>query len=222
MSLFKVFKNGLWQENPVFVLMLGMCPTLAVTSSAKNALGMGIATSLVLAGSNFVVSCCRKFIPDQVRIPCYIVIIAAFVTMVEQLMQAYAPPELNQTLGIFIPLIVVNCIVLGRAEAFASKNGSIASCLDGLGMGLGFTIALLILGGLRELIADGSLFELQLIENWQGIYLFKTATGAFFTLGFILAVRNHHKAKRRRKEGLGYEPPKEPICLSCNICKLGK
>ncbi len=222
MSLFNIFKNGIWRENPVLVLLLGMCPTLAVTSSAKNALGMGLATSFVLAGSNFVVSCCRKFIPDQVRIPCYIVMIATFVTIVEQLMQAYAPPELNQTLGIFIPLIVVNCIVLGRAEAFASKNGALSSLLDGLGMGLGFTLALLILGGLREFIADGSLFELQIFTNWQGIYLLKTATGAFFALAFILAVMNQRKINRCRKEGLTYEAPPELSCRSCNICKLGK
>lgn len=222
MSLSKVFTNGIWKENPVLILLLGMCPTLAVTSSAKNALGMGLATTFVLAGSNFVVSLSRKLIPDKVRIPCYIVIIASFVTIIEQLMQAFAPPELNRTLGIFIPLIVVNCIVLGRAEAFASKNGLLGSILDGLGMGLGFTLALLMLGAVRELIADGSLFELELIPNWPGIHLLKTPTGAFLVLAFFLAIINKRNIVKAKKAGLRYEAPQELSCSNCYICDLTK
>ncbi|NLF17317.1 MAG: electron transport complex subunit E, partial [Lentisphaerae bacterium] len=143
MSLWKEFSKGIWAENPVLVLVLGMCPTLAVSSSVKNGLGMGLATTFVLVGSNAVISMVRNVIPKKVRIPCYIVIIATFVTLVDMLMKAYAPAELNNALGIFIPLIVVNCIVLGRAEAFASKNGIVASAMDGLGMGVGFACALM-------------------------------------------------------------------------------
>ena len=204
------------------VLMLGMCPTLAVSSSAKNAFGMGVATTFVLAGSNLVISLCRKVIPAQVRIPCYIVIIATFVTIVEQLMQAYAPAELNQMLGIFIPLIVVNCIVLGRAEAFASKNGPFLSLLDGLGMGCGFTLALMALGAVRELIAAGTIFELQIIPNWQGILLLKMPTGAFIVLAFFLAGMNLLKMRKCRKEGRAYEPPEELNCRTCSICKISR
>ncbi|NMA21005.1 MAG: electron transport complex subunit E [Lentisphaerae bacterium] len=220
MSALKTLSNGIWRENPVFILMLGMCPTLAVSSSAKNALGMGLATTFVLAGSNLVISLCRKWIPDKVRIPCYIVIIATFVTVVEQLMKAYAPPELNRTLGIYIPLIVVNCIVLGRAEAFASKNGMFASLLDGLGMGLGFTLALMMLGAVREFIADGTLFELAVIPNWPGIHLLKTPTGAFIVLAFFLAAINQSKIRKCRQSGMKYEPPEELSCRSCSICKM--
>ncbi len=221
-SVFSKFSNGLWRENPVLVLMLGMCPTLAVSSSAKNAFGMGVATTFVLAGSNLVISLCRKVIPAQVRIPCYIVIIATFVTIVEQLMQAYAPAELNQMLGIFIPLIVVNCIVLGRAEAFASKNGPFLSLLDGLGMGCGFTLALMALGAVRELIAAGTIFELQIIPDWQGILLLKMPTGAFIVLAFFLAGMNLLKMRKCRKEGRAYEPPEELNCRTCSICKISR
>ena len=190
MSYFQEFWKGIWKENPVLVLMLGMCPTLAVSSSAKNALGMGLATTFVLVGSNMVISMVRKVVPDKVRIPCYIVIIAVFVTIVEMLMAAYAPAELNRTLGIYIPLIVVNCIVLGRAEAFASKNGVIASGLDGLGMGFGFTLALMALGAVREFLAEGTLFELQVIPGWEPFMLMKLPPGAFIVLGFFLAGMN--------------------------------
>ena len=222
MSFLKTLSNGLWRENPVFVLMLGMCPTLAVSTNAKNALGMGLATTFVLAGSNLVVSLSRKWIPAKVRIPCYIVIIATFVTIVEQLMKAYAPPELTNTLGIFIPLIVVNCIVLGRAEAFASKNGIFASFFDGVGMGLGFTLALMMLGAVREFIADGTLFELSIAPSWPGIYLLKTPTGAFIVLACFLAISNQRKICKCRKSGMKYELPEEINCRSCNICNLMK
>lgn len=217
MSFFKEFIKGLWKENPVLVLMLGMCPTLAVSSSAKNALGMGIATTFVLLGSNAVISLVRKGIPSKVRIPCYIVIIAVFVTIVELLMKAYAPAELNKTLGIYIPLIVVNCIVLGRAEAFASKNGVFRSALDGLGMGCGFTLALMALGAVREFIGGGTIFELQVISQWPQFILMKLPAGAFIILAAFLACMNALKMRKARKEGKKYIPP-ELSCATCHLC----
>ena len=221
MSIFSDFIKGLWKENPVLVLMLGMCPTLAVSSSAKNALGMGIATTFVLFGSNVVISLVRKGIPGKVRIPCYIVIIAVFVTIVELLMKAYAPVELNRTLGIYIPLIVVNCIVLGRAEAFASKNGVLRSALDGIGMGVGFTLALMALGAVREFIASGTLFELQIVPGWQPFMLMKQPAGAFIVLAVFLAFMNHLRMRKAQREGRTYEPP-ELSCTMCNLCDFGK
>lgn len=221
MSFLKEFIKGLWKENPVLVLMLGMCPTLAVSSSAKNALGMGLATTFVLLGSNVVISIIRKGIPNKVRIPCYIVVIAVFVTIVEMLMNAYAPAELNKTLGIFIPLIVVNCIVLGRAEAFASVNGVIRSAFDGLGMGVGFTLALMALGAVREFIAGGTIFELEVVPNWEPFVLMKLPAGAFIVLAIFLAGMNYLKIRKARKEGKTYTPP-ELNCSNCNICNIGK
>ncbi len=215
-SYLKEFVKGLWQENPVLVLMLGMCPTLAVSSSAKNALGMGLATTAVLAGSNVVISLIRKLIPGKVRIPCYIVVIAVFVTIVQLLMAAYAP-ELNRTLGIFIPLIVVNCIVLGRAEAFASKHGPVLSLLDGIGMGLGFTVALMALGGVREFLSGGTLFEYVVVPGWPSFMLFKFPAGAFIVLAFFLAAMNYRKMRQALREGRIYEPP-ELDCSRCHIC----
>ena len=217
MSVFREFTKGLWKENPVLVLMLGMCPTLAVSSSAKNALGMGLATTFVLTGSNIVISAVRKAIPGKVRIPCYIVIIAVFVTIVEMLMKAYAPAELNQTLGIYIPLIVVNCIVLGRAEAFASKNGLFRSALDGLGMGVGFTLALMTLGGVREFLGDGTLFELQVVPNWTPCLLMKQPPGAFIVLAVFLAIMNYLQIRKARRENRKYVPP-AMSCASCRLC----
>ena len=163
MSLLKDFTKGIWKENPVLVLLLGTCPTLAVTSSATNGVGMGIATTFVLAGSNLVISLISGIVPKKIRIPVYIVVIATFVTIIDLLMKAYAPPTLYAALGIFIPLIVVNCIVLGRAEAFASKNGPLRSILDGAGMGLGFTLTLTMLGAIREFLSTGSIFEVKII-----------------------------------------------------------
>ena len=221
MSAFSEFVKGLWKENPVLVLMLGMCPTLAVSVSAKNALGMGIATTFVLLGSNVVISLVRKGIPTKVRIPCYIVIIAVFVTIVELLMKAYAPAELNRTLGIYIPLIVVNCIVLGRAEAFASKNGVIRSALDGLGMGVGFTLALMALGAVREFIAEGTLFELQIVPGWHSFMLMKQPSGAFMVLAVFLAFMNWLRMRKAHREGRTYEPP-ELSCTTCRLCDFGK
>lgn len=185
-SNLKVLLNGFIQENPVFVLVLGMCPALATTSSAINGLGMGLATTFVLFGSNTVVSLIKSFIPSNVRIPAYVVVIATFVTVVELLMQAYVP-ALYEKLGIFIPLIVVNCIVLGRAEAFAAKNTVLKSSLDGLGMGLGFAFALTLLGALREILGTGKLFDVVVFPEQYGMLVFVLAPGAFIVLGFLIA-----------------------------------
>ena len=194
MNYFKTFTNGLLKENPTFVLMLGMCTTLGTTSSAINGLGMGLATTFVLLCSNVVISALKKLIPDKVRIPAFIVIIAAFVTMVQMLMEAYVP-SLYDTLGLFIPLIVVNCIVLGRAEAFAAKNNPFASLLDGLGIGLGFTFALTLLGAIREFLGAGTLFSYQIYPENYGMLLFVLAPGAFIALGYLIAIINKLKTK---------------------------
>lgn len=176
----------------MFVLLLGMCPTLGVTSSAINGLGMGLATTFVLVMSNIVVSLVKSFIPDKVRIPSFIVIIAAFVTIVQLTMQAYLP-SLFKSLGLFIPLIVVNCIVLGRAEAFASKNTLLSSAIDGLGIGLGFSFALVLLGGIREILGSGKLFDITLYSENYVTLLFVLAPGAFIVLGYLIAVINRIK-----------------------------
>jgi electron transport complex protein RnfE len=188
----KIFLNGFIKENPIFVLVLGMCPTLATTSSALNGLGMGLATTFVLFGSNTVVSLIKNLIPDKVRIPSYIVIIATFVTVVEMVMQAFVP-ALFESLGIFIPLIVVNCIVLGRAEAFASKNTVLKSSLDGLGMGLGFAFGLTLLGSVREILGTGKIFGFTLYPEDYGMLLFVLAPGAFIALGYLIAIMNKLK-----------------------------
>lgn len=188
MNQLQNFTKGFIKENPLFVLVLGCCPSLATTTSALNGLGMGLATTFVLFGSNTVISLISKFIPDKVRIPSFIVVIASFVTVVDLVMNAYVP-ELYETLGIFIPLIVVNCIVLGRAEAFASKNNLKSSMLDGLGMGLGFTMALGILGSIREILGNGSIFNYKFIAG-DGILVFILAPGAFIVLGYLIALVN--------------------------------
>ncbi len=222
MSVMKEFTKGLWRENPVLVLLLGMCPTLAVTSSATNGLGMGLATMCVLLCSNLVISVIRNFVPKKIRIPVYIVVIATFVTIVDLVMQAYAPQSLYDALGIFIPLIVVNCIVLGRAEAFASKNGIVKSLADGLGMGLGFTLALVTLGGTREFLAGGSLFEIKMIPSWSTDFMLMTsAPGAFIILGLFLAGMNGMNMRKARREGKRYTPPGLD-CRQCNICDVGE
>jgi Na+-translocating ferredoxin:NAD+ oxidoreductase subunit E len=222
MSLLKEFSKGLVKENPVFILLLGMCPTLAVTNNAINGLGMGVATMCVLLGSNVVISMIRHLVPKKVRIPCYIVVIASFVTIVDLLMQAYAPRSLYEALGIFIPLIVVNCIVLGRAEAFASKNGVIASLVDALGMGLGFTLALVLLGGSREFLASGSLFQIKLIEGWsQPFMLMGQAPGAFILLGVFLGFINWFNIRKAKKEGRSYTAA-GLSCSTCSLCDMGK
>ncbi len=185
----KVLVNGIIKENPTFVLLLGMCPTLATTSSAINGMSMGLATMFVLICSNMVISMLKNVIPDMVRIPAYIVVIATFVTIIEMVMNAYVP-ALADSLGIFIPLIVVNCIVLGRAEAFASKNGVFASIFDGAGMGLGFTLALTLLGALRELMGTGKIFSMTIYPEQYGSLLFVLAPGAFIVLGYLIAIFN--------------------------------
>jgi electron transport complex protein RnfE len=191
-SNLKVFLNGFIKENPIFVLVLGMCPTLATTSSAVNGLSMGLATTFVLFGSNLVISLLKNIIPDNVRIPAYVVVIATFVSVVEMSMQAYLP-ALYDSLGIFIPLIVVNCIVLGRAEAFAAKNSVLKSSLDGLGMGLGFSMALTMLGTIREVLGTGKAFGFTLFPDKYGMLIFVLAPGAFIALGFLIAVMSKLK-----------------------------
>lgn len=181
--------NGILKENPTFALVLGMCPTLATTTSAINGMSMGLATLFVLVCSNVVISLLKNLIPDKVRIPSFIVVIATFVTMVQLLMQAYLP-AIYETLGLFIPLIVVNCIVLGRAEAFAAKNPVGLSALDGVGMGLGFTLALTILGAIRELLGTGAIFGLTIFPDHYGALLFVLAPGAFICLGYLMAIMN--------------------------------
>ncbi len=189
MSNMKVLMNGIIKENPTFVLLLGMCPTLGTTSSALNGMSMGLATMFVLICSNIVISALKNLIPDMVRIPAFIVVIATFVTVVQMCMEAFVP-ALYASLGLFIPLIVVNCIVLGRAEAFAAKNGIIPSAFDGLGMGLGFTMALTLLGAVRELLGTGKLFNLTLMPEQYGSLIFVLAPGAFIALGYLVAIVN--------------------------------
>ncbi|MBR6589004.1 MAG: electron transport complex subunit E [Bacteroidaceae bacterium] len=189
MNNFKVLMNGIIKENPTFVLLLGMCPTLGTTSSAINGMSMGLATMFVLILSNLVISLIKNLIPDMVRIPSFIVVIASFVTLLQMLMQAYLP-DIYATLGLFIPLIVVNCIILGRAEAFAAKNGPVASIFDGIGMGLGFTIALTLLGAVREILGTGKLFGFTLMPEEYGMLVFVLAPGAFIALGYLIAIVN--------------------------------
>ena len=188
MNQWKNFNKGFFRENAVFVLFLGLCPTLGVTTSVINGVGMGLATTFVLLMSNIVVTLVKNFIPDKVRIPSFIIIIASFVTIVELLMQAYLPGLFDE-LGLFIPLIVVNCLVLGRAEAFASKNTFVSSVTDGLGMGLGFTMALFFLGGVREILGSGSFMGFKFIPG-NGIPLFILAPGAFIALGYLIMIMN--------------------------------
>lgn len=193
----KIAKNGLFAENPTFVQLIGMCPTLATTTSVKNALGMGIASTFVLIGSNMAISLLRKIIPSKVRIASYIVVIAAFVTVIEMLLKAFLP-SISNSLGMFIPLIVVNCIILARAESFASKNGVLESMADGLFMGLGFTMALSLLGAVREILGNGTIFDLPLFgSGFKPAIMFILQPGAFITLGTILAVKNAITLKRK-------------------------
>jgi len=192
MTLFQEFTKGFYKENPIFVLVLGMCPTLAVTTSIKNAIGMGLAATFVLVCSNILISLLKDFIPDKVRIPCFIVVIATFTTIIDLYMAALLP-ELHKNLGIFIPLIVVNCIILGRAEAFASKNNLIKSFFDGLGMGIGFSLALVVIGTIREILGTGRIFDFPILPLGyceKPILMVILAPGAFITLGLILATIN--------------------------------
>lgn len=218
MNNFKVLMNGIIKENPIFVLLLGMCPTLGTTSSAINGMGMGLATMFVLICSNVVISLIKNLIPDMVRIPSFIVVIASFVTLLQMVMQAYVP-GLYATLGLFIPLIVVNCIVLGRAEAFAAKNNPISSMFDGIGMGLGFTFGLTCIGLIRELLGAGQIFGFQILSlKWfTPITIFVMAPGAFLVLSCLVAIMNIVRAKMEAKG----KPLAEPAgCLSgdCSGC----
>lgn len=188
----KILTNGLVKENPTFVLLLGMCPTLATTTSANNGLSMGLATMFVLICSNIAISCIKSITPDKVRIPVFVVVIASFVTVLQLCIKAFLP-EVDKSLGLFIPLIVVNCIILGRAEAFACKNSPTASLFDGIGMGLGFTFALTLLGMVRELLGAGSLFGVVLLPETANILLFVLPPGAFITLGYLIALVNKLK-----------------------------
>ena len=184
--------NGIVKENPTFVMLIGMCPTLSVTTSAINGIGMGLSTTLVLVFSNLLISLLRKIIPDSARVPAFIVVVASLVTIVQFLLQGYVP-SLYASLGIYIPLIVVNCIILGRAESFASKNSPLASACDGLGIGLGFTIGLTTLGIARELLGNGTIFDMRIIPEQFGMLVFILPPGAFLTLGYIIAIINRFK-----------------------------
>ncbi len=190
--MLKILLNGIIKENPTFVLLLGMCPTLATTTSAMNGLSMGLATMFVLICSNIVISMIKNLTPDKVRIPVFVVVIASFVTILQMCLKAYLP-EINKSLGLFIPLIVVNCIILGRAEAFACKNGPVASLFDGIGIGLGFTIGLTLLGTVRELFGAGSVFGITLLPETYNVLLFILPPGAFISLGYLIAIINKLK-----------------------------
>lgn len=189
MKYLNIIYNGIVRENPTFVLLLGMCPTLATTTSATNGMSMGLATMFVLICSNLVISLIKNLVPDMVRIPVFVVVIASFVSTLQMLMEAYLP-EINKSLGLYIPLIVVNCIILGRAEAFAAKNGPLASLCDGVGIGLGFALALTLLGAVRELIGAGALFGVPLLPETCNVLLFVLPPGAFITLGYLIAIVN--------------------------------
>ena len=195
MSRMNEFTKGFIKENPVFIMALGLCPTLAVTSSVMNAIGMGLAATFVLVFSNIFISLIKGFIPDKIRIPAFIVVIASFVTIVDMMMHAYLP-DLHKSLGIFIPLIVVNCIILGRAEAFASKNNVINSILDGLGMGLGFTLALVVIGGIREILGAGQFLGFNVLpSSYQPMLVAILAPGAFIVMGLLMGLMNRKKKK---------------------------
>ena len=189
MGLFKEFLKGIFKENPTFVLVLGLCPTLAVSTSLMNGVGMGIAATFVIFGSNIIISLLRNFIPEKIRIPCFIVVIATFVTITELVMKAYSP-ALNRALGIYVPLIVVNCIVLGRAEAYAQKSRVINSVFDGLGMGVGFILALLLISGIREFLGAGTLFGHSLIKGFEPAFVLVMPSGALLVIGLLLAFFN--------------------------------
>ncbi len=218
-TCFERLYNGIVKENPTFMLMLGMCPTLAVTTAAFNGLGMGLSTTVVLMLSNLLISILRNVIPDRVRMPAYIVVVASFVTMVQLLMQAFVT-GLYETLGIYIPLIVVNCIILGRAESYASKNKPMPALFDGIGMGLGFTVALTILGAVRELLGAGTVFGLRLLPETYTIPIFVLAPGAFFVLAILTALQNKLKApsatnRKGTKTCNGH-------CGGCTACESGE
>jgi len=225
MKLWKEFVKGLWDENPIFRLVLGMCPTLAVTTSVENSLGMGLAATFVLVCSNIVVSLLRHLIPSKVRIPCFIVVIATFVTIVDMVMNAYAH-ELHGSLGLFIPLIVVNCVILARAEGFASKHPLLLSVVDGIGMGIGFTLGLAVLGACREILGAGAItvwgdIKFQ-IKGFEPMVLAVLAPGGFIALGCLLGLMNHVQAILADRRGESFEPPPHMDCRHCVLCKWGE
>lgn len=219
MKAMREFTKGLWTENPIFRLVLGMCPTLAVTTSVRNGLGMGLAATFVLVCSNGVISLTRKLIPSKIRIPCFIIVIATFVTVVDLIMNGFAH-ALHKELGIFIPLIVVNCIILGRAEAFASRNRFWLSVADGAGMGAGFTLGLAVLGGVREIMGNGSLLGIQ-IGAMDPILLMILPPGGFIALGCLLGAMNRIEAVRAARKGVSYAPPATLDCRHCSLCRWG-
>ena len=215
-SLMSLIYDGVIKSNPSLVLMLGMCPTLAVTTSATNGFGMGVSTMAVLIVSNLLISLLRKIIPDAVRLPAYIVVVASLVTVVEMITQAYLP-ALYKSLGLYIPLIVVNCIILGRAEAFASQNDPIPSVFDGIGMGLGFTIALVIIGAVREILGAGTVFGIQIMPaSYNPIAIFVKAPGAFLVIAFVIAIMNAFSVPTRANEMV---EDCDGCCANCNKCK---
>ena len=217
MGAMKEFTKGLWAENPIFRIVLGLCPTLAVTTSASNGIGMGLAATFVLVCSNVIISALRKFIPRKIRIPGYIVIIATFVTVVDLVMNAYFHP-LHKELGIFIPLIVVNCIIMGRAEAYAQKNGVVYSLLDGLGMGLGFTISLVVIGAIREILGFGTIFGTPVMwQSYIAFLLIILPPGAFILLGSMLGAMNRLEIFMAKKAGRTPTLRKEHDCASCMV-----
>ena len=217
MGAMKEFTKGLWTENPIFRIVLGMCPTLAITTEAFNGIGMGLAATFVLVGSNVMISALRNFIPKKIRIPGYIVIIATFVTVVDLVMNAYLHP-IYLKLGIFIPLIVVNCIIMGRAEAYAQKNGVLYSLLDGLGMGLGFTISIVVISMIRELIGFGTMFGVQIMgQAYVPFLLIILAPGAFILLGSMLGAMNRLEIYMAKKAGRTPTFRKEHDCASCEV-----
>ncbi|MDU2995752.1 MAG: electron transport complex subunit E [Clostridium sp.] len=220
-KLIERLKNGIITENPIFVQVLAMCPTLAVTTSAENALGMGLASTVVLIFSNMMISAIRKFVPDKIRIPAYIVVIASFVTIVDMLMHGYVP-ALYKSLGIFIPLIVVNCVIFGRAEAYASKNPVIPSIFDAIGMGLGFTVALFLIGAFREVIGAGQILGMQVMPaSYKPASIMILAPGAFFTLGGLVTFLNYRKIKKAKKNNEQVIEMQAGGCGSCSGCGNG-
>jgi electron transport complex protein RnfE len=226
MRFWKQLIKGLWEENPIFRLVLGMCPTLAVTTSVENSLGMGIAATFVLVCSNIVISAVRNLIPAKVRIPCFIVVIATFVTIVDLLMNGFAH-ELHRNLGLFIPLIVVNCIILGRAEAFASKHPLIVSVADGIGMGIGFTLGLAVLGACREILGDGAItiwgnLRWVVPGDFQPMVLMILPPGGFIALGALLGLMNHVQSGIARRQGKMFVPPAHLDCRHCVMCRFGE
>ncbi len=218
MNKLKILTAGIIKDNPVLVLVLGTCPFLAVTTQASNAIGMGIAATAVLVFSNIIISILKKIIPDNVRIPCFIVVIAGLVTLVQMIVQAYAP-DINKSLGLYLPLIVVNCIILGRAEMFASKNSPIDSALDGIGMGIGFTLAMLVMGSIREILGAGTWFGMQVIpEGVPTMAVFQLAPGGFFVYGVLIAaVAFFTNGKGVKKKSFGCE-----TCPSASVCNGAK